>query len=240
MHNQQNGSLPVSDQPPEKAPDEEPPPRFRLQRTLDPIAMIALMLSLGNIGYQFMVNFGSAEIELLKPDQVEVRQVDRGPWVIVHAPMSYRNTARHNGLVTSEFVTLELPEIARKGRALTLHWQSFIRTDPGQEDAIRVDEDAQPFAVNGNQGASHQTAFYPRYVPCLNDCSDGEEYRNYLRWEELLTLTEREDRLVLKFTAVLIDGSELDVSCYMPLDGNMRAYMRNHRIFTRTCVAQGE
>ena len=204
--------------------------RFVLERRVDPVALVALLLSLGAIVYQFVMSLAGAQIALIQPEQVEVR--DNGPWVIVHAPMSYWNAARYNGVVISETATLELPQ---GDRSVTLHWQSFILTDPGEADAIDVINDAQPFVVEGNGATSHQTAFYPRNVPCL-ECSDEERFQNYLRWEDLLTVADTADRLNLTFTAEQIEGKEFVLKCYMPLDDNMRRYMRENGIFTRTCV----
>ena len=214
---------------PPKALKKQNQPTFRLQRQLDPIAILALVLGLINGGYQIVESRARAEVEFIRPAQVELRQFsDR---TIVHAPMSYSNKARKNGVISSETVVLEVVR-GTSTRRVELHWQSFIVTDHNQEAAIRVIGGAQAFHVEGNGAASHETAFYPRQVPC-EGCPDEERFKNYLDWGVLL----KADRVNLEFTVEQIDGDPFVVRCYMPLDGGMRDYMRRNGIFTRTCVA---
>ena len=209
------------------------PTLFRFERTLDPIACVALLVSLLTGSCQLMAHLAGAQVELLAPGQVEIRRW--GNWTTVYAPMSYANSARYNGVVVSETVVLELPEPSG-GTTAELHWQWFVRTDYSQESSTIVTEaDAQAFTVEGNSATSHQTAFFPRNQPCL-ECTNEERFRDYLHWDDFLKAADASDRVNLKFTVAQAEGDPLVVECYMPLDDNMRRYMQENAIFARTCV----
>ena len=219
----------------ELAPDMNPPKAtgFRLNRRLDPIALVALVLGLANVGYQVWEGRAGAKVSLIPPAQAEVRKDARG-YTIVHAPMSYSNAARVRGSVRSEVVTLGLADGAEP---IELHWEAFIVTDHNQEAAIRSVRNAQAFDVEGRGATSHETAFYPRFDAHCEQCTDDERYRNFLEWEDFLVAAEETDRVDLKFTAVQVGGESLVVECHLPLDGRMRGYMKSAGVLTRGCVA---
>ena len=206
---------------------------FRLNRGLDPIALVALVLALANIGYQIWESRVGAKVTLIPPAQVEVRADARG-YTVVHAPMSYSNAARARGSVRSEVVTLRLADGVEP---IDLHWEAFIVTDHNQEIAIENVGNAQAFDVEGGGSTSHETAFYPRYDVHCEQCTQDERYRNFLRWEDFVAVAEETDSIDLRFAAVQVGGEPLVVECRLPLDGRMREYMKSARILTRSCVS---
>lgn len=209
--------------------------RFRLDKSIDPLSIIALILAVLSSAWQLLGYLGGAQVDLILPELVEIRASKAG-WTIVNAQMSYVNTGRaeYSAVVEQEFVHLRVlgrePQ-AQASRSVDLFWQYFITTDYFARNELRTNEDAHPFVAPGAGSVSHQTSFFPRSQYC-NEC---KPYANYLSWSDLLHELEQSDRLEFTFVAKIFNGETIKKFCVMPVDDRMRMLMKKNRLHTREC-----
>jgi hypothetical protein len=208
---------------------------FRLDKTVDPLAVIALVLALGSSAWQAVGYLQGAKVDFILPELVEIRASREG-WMTVNAQMSYVNTGRaeYSAIVQQELVRVRVHGKGPAGqvpRRVELYWQSFITTDYAGKNELRTDEDAHPFVVPGASAVSHQTSFFPRSIYCQG-CN---QYANYIKWDDVVQETWHGDSLEFEFLARIFDGTIKKKKCVVPLDDRMRAFMKKNRWYSRVC-----
>ena len=209
--------------------------RFRLGQPVDPIAIVALFLALCSTTWHLIGFFRGASTSLYMPETVEVR-ASRAGWLTVQTQMSYANKGRvgYNDVVSSEIVRVRVTSGSPSTPPLRLNWQSFVTTDHGPRNEIRIDKDAHPFIVPGSGAVSHQTSFFPR----SEYCEGCDKWGNYLKWSDFVDQLNTADKIYFEFVADILDGERVVRRCSMPIDDRAREYMKDNGLFTRTCVPE--
>lgn len=200
--------------------------RVEVEWKLDPVAIVALILSLGAaISAVWFWALGSS-VRLIPPDRVAIYSdegADGTPFIRIAAHMSYANVAQapYGDLVLRERVQLRVGKLV-----LPQQWNAFGSID---RQGINMMEPAGPQPLPGQSAISHFTLFAPPTVPCRSGNQQCDPKENYIRPESFVDQLAHEDDLLFKFEIELIDGDRVTASCHASLSPLSRRLLANVR-----------
>lgn len=186
------------------------------------IALLALVVGLGNTTCQVVESLRRTEASLLSPSFIILRPVaytDDERYVHLSVPMRYV----HQGPLSKRTVVIrEDLKYEVGGVALEHTWENFV--EYGLEDdscELRVEDRLpEPVVMSGDHAVAHLTEFSGKN----NDPSNLLE--NLQAWEDLGTGLAVDGKLDVTLTAVLLDGRELESRCQAWFSEDMRNYFK--------------
>lgn len=200
--------------------------RIQVDWKLDPLALVALVLSFGAAIAQLWAWWGGSSVRFLTPDRVALYSdvaPDGSIIVRVAAHMSYANVAQgpYGDLVTNESLQLRVGSLTT-----TQQWNALGTIT---RDGPKMTELAAPQPLPGQSAATHFTLFSPMKWECSEEVYDCDPKRDYLPPELFVSRLGSADKLQLRFTITTIDGDTLAASCHVPLTEEARALIANVR-----------
>jgi hypothetical protein len=190
--------------------------RITFDPKINPLALIALLISLGTLSWQIGNYLAGPEVELFAPDQVVIASSavagfpnrEGGPYAHIFGRMSYVNAgaAGYNATVRRESALISIP-----GRApFEQRWYRFVSADATGTDGnnLTVEKlaDAGPFPLPAGSSTTHLTLFQPWPHRCASRDAACDQRQNYVTWDKFLELTKDQREFDIQFVAETYDA----------------------------------
>jgi hypothetical protein len=190
------------------------PGPWTIRRDVDPIAVVALLLSSIAVGSQLVAWLQGPSVKLIPPERVVLyRQTSPDGTAIVRigAPVSYANVASqsYGALILKETATVSVGSLKSEQE-----WNAFGTIDgSGGVISVRYTDIALPVALPGQTSVSHITLFTPLRKRCAASERACKPTENYVSPEQFAAAVAKADRIRFTFKVKLSDGPELSSSC---------------------------
>lgn len=199
--------------------------RFIVERKVDPVAVAAFIMALVN-GIYFLVGYmRAADLVLLSPDQLLLREDGRYLRISTRITCMNRGRPGYSGVVEDASVAFII-----NGRRYEQKWQSFgYSSSEGNILKVTGEGEAHPFAVDGGSVVSRETHFAARTSP------DGS-FSNFLRYDEFLKLLPAAKHLEVTLTTRIYDESLQTVNCRVIITKRLIKALEDKRWSAPSCL----
>jgi hypothetical protein len=209
--------------------------RGRIDYSVNILAAVSLVLSLGAIVWQVADYFRGAELRLILPDQIVIARSDEagypnrggGPaYVHIFGRMSYVNEGAvgYNATIRRERINIHV------GTETVEHWwYQTVSADAKGVDGgtllISKRVDARPFPVPARNSVSHLVLFQPWPNACPINSSSCTAQSSFLDWKRFLELLENGRKMKVTFFADVFEKSKpLTLTCRVEM--SVESYTR--------------
>jgi hypothetical protein len=202
-----------------------------MEKKLDPIALIALVLTLVNSAYSLYSFKKGARLRLIPPEQVLIRSErfrSGRELVLFSARLTCVNKGApgYGGVIEQATISFNLG-----GQRFEHVWQDFGYS---QLEDLRLKlqrtEDAHPIGVEGGTVVSQETFFYPR-----STVHGGSA--NFLGWEEFLKRLASADHVDFRLKIKEFEDRSQSVLCRVQVTDQLRQNLATGKWAAPGCVA---
>lgn len=194
---------------------------FEVDKKINIISAIALIVSLASIGWQIKGYLKGAQMQFVEPEQVTFfvqPEKNGGKHIEVVTDFTFLNTgdAGYSGIIKGEMVRLKVG-----GKDCELRWQNFGKW---AGDSFHNDSEvpAHAFAVPGGQPVSYEVDFAPREI-WSNQLTAGQDiWGNWIDEDvfiqDLNDMLKNKKKLEVECVAELYSGKEISAVVEINVD----------------------
>ena len=218
---------------------------FEIERRLDLLVFVALILALLTAGAQVRGYLRGVEMKLYPPELValilEKNPVDKQPYLRIAARMAYTNAGwvGYNDAVYREEVEFFFGE-AEENEPYRQRWHSEhqVTTDSDGQLLLKYLKEAGPFPVAGGSSVSREIYFAPFPEQCSNDTPGCDEYSQFISARDALGFLESNEVMHLTFkSSVLSQKAPLTAGCKIDIrNERLRWGLLFFKLITLPCL----
>lgn len=209
---------------------------LKFSRTIDPVALIALLIASVTGFNQAREYLSPAEVRQFAPKTITLYFADFGSglkYLSVIAHSTYTNTGGRNTLA---YIVDEAVEFRLGASIYTLHWGDIVNfaTDQGRMELSKT-ADASAFPIPYGSVVSRSLRLYPYPIEC-QDSSDCDRYQQFIDKREFVAALQLGAEIEFKITGELSDGSVLAQSCRVQIDDSIFSNLALQDWFIAACA----
>ena len=216
-----------------------------LDRKVDIISIVALLLSLSSAAYQVNEYLRGSDLKMLQPEGITIYKLpieNYGDYVSLIVPVSYVNRGAKD---TDTVVVQELATISIGKSAIDLVWHQTIAVKSASDRMDIVQErNVTPFSVAAGTYNANLIWFTPQTVECgaipANSSQACDQHRNYVKWGDFINIVHSEqlagtENITISITARKLDEKPQTVKCTINLGPEIFSPLVKHGYYNELC-----
>ena len=210
-------------------------PSIKIGKTIDLIALLALIFSLISLCVHLYFIFSGYKIKLYQPKEILVCAStfqDKWDFVCLSAVMTYANSGRSgyegfNDVVKKEMVTMKLGD-----KSYDFLWDDFVSpTLNGAELKMNRTGNAIPFLIKAGDVATHETYF----APFTDPKEKVNRAKNWIEWKDFEKAISEVNKIYFTFKIETYGGKLDKASCMVEIDKGFREYCKKRGYYFALC-----